>query len=96
MQVDVNRFMGELHGYIARALQPLLDRLKEVETRSPLRGDKGEPGRDADPVTDARLIDIVAGHLSRNPPAKGEKGDPGEHAAPVSDAQIAAAVERFL
>jgi hypothetical protein len=93
MQVDVNRFMGELHGYIARALQPLLDRLKAVEGLAPQRGDKGEPGRDADPVTDARLIEIVAGHFSRNPPPKGE---PGQDASPVTDAQVSTALERYL
>jgi hypothetical protein len=56
---DVKRFVDDLHEYIARALAPLLARIKALEERQPQKGeqgppgDKGEPGlpgKDAEPV----------------------------------------------
>lgn len=54
--LDVEKFVGELHDYIGKAIAPLLARIKELEARQPEKGepgekgDPGEPGKDADPV----------------------------------------------
>lgn len=64
--LDVTKFVGELHDYIARALSPLSDRLKALESRQVERGEKGEPGepgRDADPVDSDAVADAVLAKL---------------------------------
>lgn len=82
--LDVNKFVGELHEYIERALRPVRDRLKALESRQPEkgepgprgeRGEKGDPG----PAPDHSAISAaVEAHVRQNPPPPGAKGDPGE------------------
>lgn len=41
--LDVTKFVTEMQDYIARAVQPLVSRIKALEERQP---EKGEPGKD--------------------------------------------------
>lgn len=59
--VLVKELGGVVKSHVATAFAPLAARIKALEDRSPERGEKGEPGRDADPVdTEALSDDVVA------------------------------------
>lgn len=88
---------------VAEALTGIERRLKEVEGRQPEKGDKGDPGKDADPVEithediakalredPALLQDVVAEHFKNNPVPAGKDADP------ITDEQIETAVKRHL
>lgn len=69
MSFDVEKFAAGVHDYLARALRPIADRLKSLEERPPVvgdRGDKGDPGENGK--------DGAAGQRGD----KGEKGDKGD------------------
>lgn len=90
--LDVQKFVGELQDYIAKALGPIAARLKALEDREPLSGEPGRDGvdgrdgKDAEPVTDDRLRDALAPEVARhvgdwlagNPPAPGQDGKDGQ------------------
>lgn len=61
--LDLEKFVQGVHGYIARALQPLADRVKALEDRPPVPGPPGAPGS--------------AGEKG-DPGAPGERGERGE------------------
>lgn len=67
--LDVAKFVGELHEYIARAIAPMTARIKELESRPEPEmlqgpaGEKGDPGKDADPVDLEALADLVLAKL---------------------------------
>lgn len=65
-----------LKGHVDRALQPFDARLKELETRSPEKGEKGEPGSQGD-----RGEPGVDGTPGRD----GRDGQPGRDGAPGTD-----------
>lgn len=44
MQLDLDKFVSGVQDYIARALNPLHQRLAAIESREPERGEKGDPG----------------------------------------------------
>lgn len=49
--LDVTKFVGEVHDYISRALNPLVDRIKALEARAPIPGERGAdglPGKDGE------------------------------------------------
>lgn len=88
---------------VADSLASIERRLKAVEERQPEKGDKGEPGRDADPVEvthediakalradPAILQDVVAEHFEKYPVPAGKDADP------PSDEQINKAVTAYL
>lgn len=70
--LDVQKFVGELHEYFARALAPIQDRLKSLESRHLERGPQGEKGLDG--RDGEKGADGIAGE-------RGEKGEPGERGA---------------
>ena len=61
--LDVTKFVGEVHDYISRALNPLVDRIKALEARAPIPGERGADGERGLPGADG---------------AKGEQGLPGK------------------
>ena len=73
--IDVEKFIGGLHDYMAKQFSPVFKRLEELEGRSPIPGEKGdpgapgengepgekgEPGKDAEPVSPETLREMVA------------------------------------
>lgn len=64
MRLDAQKLIDGIHDYIGRALSPVADRVKALEERPPIPGQKGDPGRDgkdAPPVDeDALAARIVA------------------------------------
>ena len=77
---DVEKLIAGVHDYIGRALAPFAVRVKALEDRAPERGEKG---KDADPLAVMALVDQrVALAVQAIPPAatgpKGDKGEPGE------------------
>jgi hypothetical protein len=49
--LDVQKLIEGVHEYIARAINPLSERVKALESRQPEKGDKGENGQDGKSVT---------------------------------------------
>lgn len=75
---DVQKFVSEVHDYIGRAISPIMDRIKALESRAPVpgpAGEKGEKGQDGKPGLDGK--DGADGEPG---PAgeRGEKGEPGK------------------
>lgn len=64
--LDLEKFVQGVHGYLARALKPIHERIKALEDRAPVPGPQGEPG--------APGADGAPGEKGE----RGEKGDPGE------------------
>lgn len=99
--IDVEKLVDGIHDYLERALRPLTDRLKAVEAREPLQGEKGEPGqpgKDAEPVTleDVGLalygmVDdikaMVADIYTADPPQDGADGKDGVDGRDGKDAE---------
>lgn len=54
---------GVVKGHVATALSPVLVRVKALEDREPVRGEKGEDGKDAPPVDLEALADAVVSKL---------------------------------
>jgi hypothetical protein len=78
--LDVQKFVGELHDYIGRALSPLAARIKALEDRAPERGEAGPKGeRGADGERGQQGERGVAGEKGDT----GEAGPAGKDAAPV-------------
>lgn len=88
---------------IAESMARLENRIKEVEARQPEKGDKGDPGKKADPVEITHediakalsqepelLQDVVAEYFKSNPVPAGKDADP------VSTEQIENALKRHL
>ncbi len=59
----VKEMAGVVKAHVSAALGPLMLRVKALEDRQPERGEKGEPGRDADPVDLEALADAVVAKL---------------------------------
>jgi hypothetical protein len=59
----VRELAGVVKGHVAAAFGPLAQRVKALEERQPERGEKGEPGRDAEPVDLEGLADAVVAKL---------------------------------
>lgn len=64
--LDIEKFVDGLHDYISKAVAPLHDRIKALESIQIERGEKGEQGeagKDADPITPdqlhAALMEII-------------------------------------
>ena len=84
--LDVQKFVGELHEYFARALAPIQDRLKSLESRQLERGPQGEKGLDGRDGENG--ADGIAGERGE----KGDKGDPGadgKDAEPINITDVA-------
>ncbi len=64
-------------------IESLQKRLEAVEKIAPQRG---EPGKDAEPVTDDQILKQVAKYLAEHPPAPGRQGEPGDKGEPGNDA----------
>jgi hypothetical protein len=56
--LDVTKFVTEMQDYIARAVQPLVSRIKALEDRQPEKGDDGNPGKDGEPGKDGKSFTI--------------------------------------
>lgn len=79
---DVTKFVADLHDYIGKALSPIMDRIKALEAKAPIpgeRGEKGEQGSQGD-----RGADGAQGERGE----RGEKGETGEKGEPGQDAEI--------
>ena len=66
MRFDVEKFIDGLHQYVERALKPIADRIREIESRPPVPGPPGESGAsvtadDVLPVLREELKAVVAG-----------------------------------
>jgi hypothetical protein len=59
----VKELAGVVKSHVAAAFGPLAQRVKALEERQPERGEKGEPGRDAEPVDLEGLADSVVAKL---------------------------------
>ena len=53
-------------------------RVLELEARAPVKGDPGEPGKDAEPITYQQIAEAVAAYLAEHPPADGKDGQDGK------------------
>lgn len=74
--LDVQKFTAGLQDYMARALQPLADRIKALEEREQVPGPRGEKGeRGADGLPGATGPAGIPG-------PQGEKGERGADGAP--------------
>lgn len=64
MHLDVEKFVGGLHDYLAKAFAPIVKRLETLEARQPEKGEKGddgtqgEPGAPGEPGKSVTLADI--------------------------------------
>lgn len=56
--VDMQKFTTGLHDYMARALQPLADRIKALEERAPQKGEPGRDGQNGRDGSDGKSISI--------------------------------------
>lgn len=78
---DVKQFVDGLHDYIGRALQPLADRIKALESREPIAGKDGRDGRDGvdgKSIAAADVAPMLRELVAAIPaPKDGQKGDPG-------------------
>lgn len=59
----VKELGGVVKAHVASAFAPLAARIKALEDRAPERGEKGDPGRDAEPVDVESLSDDVVAKL---------------------------------
>ena len=86
--LDVTKFVGEVHDYISRALNPLVDRIKALESRAPVPGERGAdgaPGKDGErglPGADGR--DGAPGKDGID----GKDGRDGKDADPIDMADV--------
>ena len=86
--LDVTKFVGEVHDYISRALNPLVDRIKALEARAPVPGERGAdgaPGKDGErglPGADGR--DGAPGKDGID----GKDGRDGKDADPIDMADV--------
>lgn len=93
--LDPVEFGKAMASIVREATAPLLKRIEQLEARQPERGDpgiKGDPGKDAPPVTDEQIAQQVEKYLKVNPPPRGEKGEPGlpgKDADPVDARDVA-------
>jgi hypothetical protein len=93
--LDPVEFGKAMASIVREATAPLLKRIEQLEARQPERGDpgiKGDPGKDAPPVTDEQIAQQVEKYLKANPPPRGEKGEPGlpgKDADPVDARDVA-------
>lgn len=77
--LDLKRFADAVHDYIGRALQPLADRIKAIESREPVNGKDGRDGIDGKSVTVDDVVPMLRELVAAIPPAKdGERGAQGE------------------
>jgi hypothetical protein len=58
--LDIEKLVANFHEYVERAVAPLHERIRELEAREPERGEKGEPGKDAEQID----IDSFASSIS--------------------------------
>jgi hypothetical protein len=49
MRLDVEKFVGGLHDYLAQAFAPIVKRLDALESAKPERGEKGDAGPQGEP-----------------------------------------------
>lgn len=92
MQLDVKALGTEMGALIAEIVAPLQKRIEQLEARQPERGEKGEPGADADPkeivreliatnelapILELHVAKAVEEFIAQNPPAAGKDGAPG-------------------
>lgn len=91
--LDVNKFVGDLHDYISRAVSPIETRLRAVESRpveKGVPGERGEKGLDgAVGPQGERGIDGATGIAGERGPA-GERGDRGQDAEPIDIKEVVA------
>jgi hypothetical protein len=80
--LDPVEFGKAMAGIVREATAPLLKRIEALEAIKPEKGEPGERGADAPPVTDEQIFSQVSKFLSANPPARGEKGEAGEKGEP--------------
>ena len=57
--IDPTEFGKAMGAIVREATAPLIQRIADLEARKPERGEKGEPGKDADPVDVAALVEEV-------------------------------------
>ena len=85
--LNVNKFISDLHDYIHRALQPFGTRLRALEERAPIPGERGEKGdsgavgpkgEKGDPGEPGPAGPRGELGADGKPGMRGEKGDPGE------------------
>ena len=98
--MDVSRLIEDgfdaVKEYIDRGFSSFVDRLKAVEARHLVKGDKGDPGRDgvdgkdADPETIAKLVETAVAKIPAPkdgaPGERGEKGEAGQNGVDGKDA----------
>lgn len=93
--LDPVEFGKAMASIVREATAPLLRRIEQLEARQPEKGDpgvKGDPGKDAPPVTDEQIAAQVERYLKANPPPRGEQGEPGlpgKDADPVDSREVA-------
>lgn len=86
--------------HVNAATAPLLARLEALEGRAAEAGPPGEPGRDAEPVSDKQIAAALAEYMARNPiptPENGKDGLDG-HSVEASEVErmVGEAVERAV
>jgi hypothetical protein len=59
----VKELASVVKAHVSAAFAPLAERVKALEDRTPERGEKGDPGRDAEPVDVSAVVDAVVARL---------------------------------
>jgi hypothetical protein len=70
----------DLRPMVIEAVSRALSEMPPPKDGAP--GEKGDPGRDAEPVSNEKIVDAVARWLEANPPPAGRDGEPGERGEP--------------
>lgn len=77
--LDIDRFVSELHDYIGKAVEPLKNRIKELESvRVEISHDDILHSLKSDK---SLMREVVADYLKDNPPPPGPQGERGEKGA---------------
>lgn len=71
-------FAQIVRGYVERATAPLIERIAALEARPEAKdGLDGAAGKDAEPITDDQIAEVVRAYFEAKPPAAGKDGRDG-------------------
>lgn len=99
--VEFGKSMGQI---VSNAIGPLLKRIEDLEARQPLKGDKGEDGKDAQPLDREQIVKEVSTMFAENfeewkksmTPQKGDKGDRGDDGKDADQIDVKEVVAELL